>query len=77
MRLMQAYDTSMALDPLALLNGTHFRTEARLMTAWKQSFAHRLVRAVESMFRERTCGGNDSPCSAPLSLPWRGGAMKY
>lgn len=77
MRLMQAYDTSMALDPLALLNGTHFRTEARLMTAWKQSLAHRLVRAVESMFRERTCGGNDSPCSAPLSLSWHGGAVKY
>ena len=76
MRLMQAYDTSMALDPLALLDGTHFRTEARLVIACKQSFTHRLVRAVESMFRERTCGGNDSPCSAPLSLSWHSGAVK-
>lgn len=77
MRLMQAYDTSTALDPLALLNGTHFKTEARLMIASKQSFAHHLVRAVESMFRERIYGGNDSPCSAPLSLSWHGGAMKH
>lgn len=77
MRLMQAYDTSMALDPLALLNGTHFRTEARLVTAWKQSFAHRLVRAVASVFRERTYGGYDSPCSAPSLSSWHHGAWHH
>ncbi len=65
------------LDPLALLDGTHFRTEARLIIACKQSFAHRLVRAVESMFRERTYGGNDSPCSAPLLSPRHHGARHH
>ena len=65
------------LVPPALLDGTYYKTEARLRTTWEMILAHHLVRAVESMFQERTCGGHSLSCSAPLLASRHHGAWHH
>jgi hypothetical protein len=77
MRLVQTYDTLRSAGSVCTPRWDPSRTEARLVITAKRSFVHHLDRAVASMFRERTYGGNDSPCSAPLLSPRYHGARHH